>query len=267
MSLKDEDYARLLTLRTGLRHFQRWSEKQAKEAGITPAQHQLLLAIRGHPDARGPTIGEIADYLLLRHHSIVELVDRAASAGLVERQRDAEDHRLVRLQLTSAGAERLENLSALHLEELKRLALDFPAAWQGLGPVQRRHGFSGRPADVEENPVAIARVYDEKPPGMRRSVLVDRLWPRGIKKDGAPFEVWLKDVAPSSGLRTWYGHDPRRFKQFASRYGRELSRQPGRQAVDLLRGWARESGLVLVTATKDLDHSGAAVLRDVLVVS
>src|ERR1700747_2998504 len=103
MRLTDADYEDLLMLRTGLRRFLRWSEQQAEEAGLTPAQHQLLLVVRGHADSRGPTIGEIADYLLLRHHSAVGLVDRADAAGLVTRTRDPEDHRVVRLQLTAVG--------------------------------------------------------------------------------------------------------------------------------------------------------------------
>lgn len=145
MPLPDSAYARLLALRTGLRHFERWSAKQAQAAGLTPAQHQLLLAIRGHRDPDGPTIGEVADYLLLRHHSAVGLVDRAESAGLVRRARSDEDHRIVRLHLTEVGAARLEALSALHLEELDRLALDLSAVWEGLAPVQRAHGFAGEP--------------------------------------------------------------------------------------------------------------------------
>lgn len=139
----DAAYARLLALRTGLRHFERWSAQQARAAGLTPAQHQLLLAIRGHEDPSGPTIGEVADYLLLRHHSAVGLVDRAEAAGLVSRSRSEDDHRVVRLQLTDDGAKRLEALSALHLEELERLALDVPAVSEGLDPVQRTHGFPG----------------------------------------------------------------------------------------------------------------------------
>lgn len=146
MGLADEAYARLLALRTALRHFERWSEQQARAAGLTPAQHQLLLAVRGHPDPRGPTVGELADYLLLRHHSSVGLVDRADAAGLVRRDRDPDDHRIVRLRLTGAGAERLEVLSALHLEELERLARQLPLASKGLAPVQRTHGFPGSPA-------------------------------------------------------------------------------------------------------------------------
>lgn len=147
--MPDAAYARLLALRTGLRHFEAWSAHQARDAGLTPAQHQLLLAIRGHEDPDGPTIGEIADYLLLRHHSAVGLADRAEAAGLVRRTRSEDDHRVVRLHLTEDGAARLEALSSLHLEELARLALDVEGTWAGLAPVQRPHGFPGAP-DTDE---------------------------------------------------------------------------------------------------------------------
>lgn len=153
-------YARLLALRTGLRHFERWSAQQAQAAGLTPAHHQLLLAIRGHADPEGPTIGDVADYLLLRHHSVVGLVDRAETAGLVYRTRSESDHRVVRLRLTDEGASRLEALSALHLEELARLKLDLPAAWEGLAPVQRPHGFAEAPA---------SQVHTESAPATKRT--------------------------------------------------------------------------------------------------
>jgi DNA-binding MarR family transcriptional regulator len=143
MRLTNADYEDLLALRTGLRRFLRWTEQQAEEAGLTPAQHQLLLAIRGHSDPSGPTIGEVADYLLLRHHSAVGLIDRADAAGLVERVRDPEDHRLVRLQLTATGTKRLEALSAHDLEELQRMARKLPSVWRGLMPHQPLHGLSG----------------------------------------------------------------------------------------------------------------------------
>jgi DNA-binding MarR family transcriptional regulator len=118
----DADYRRLLEFRTNLRRFLHWSEEQAHDAGLTPAQHQLLLAIRGHEDDRGPTIRDVADALMLRHHSAVGLVDRAVDAGLVTRRVDRDDHRVVRLRLTSAGARKLRQLSQVHLEELRRLA-------------------------------------------------------------------------------------------------------------------------------------------------
>ncbi|MBS1879057.1 MAG: winged helix-turn-helix transcriptional regulator [Actinobacteria bacterium] len=124
--LPQADYERLLVFRTALRQFLRWSEGEAKAAGLTPAQHQLLLAVRGHPGPAGPTIGELSRYLVLRHHSVVELVDRASAAGLVRRRREDEDHRVVRVELTADGEERIEGLSRLHLEELRRLAPMLP---------------------------------------------------------------------------------------------------------------------------------------------
>lgn len=118
----DADYRRLLEFRTNLRAFLHWSEEEAHAAGLTPAQHQLLLAIRGHANHRGPTMTDIAESLMLRHNSVVGLVDRAVEAGLVARQPDADDHRVVRLRVTSLGARKLRTLSEVHLEELRRLA-------------------------------------------------------------------------------------------------------------------------------------------------
>jgi DNA-binding MarR family transcriptional regulator len=128
----DEDYRRLLELRAGLRRFLSWSEEQARAAGVTPAQHQLLLAIRGHGGERGPTIGDVAGYLLLRHHSAVGLIDRAEAAGLVVRGPDPDNPSAVRLRLTEAGSRRLEALSELHLAELEHLAPTMHALWDAL---------------------------------------------------------------------------------------------------------------------------------------
>lgn len=117
----DAEYGRLLDFRTELRRFLAWSEERAAEEGLTAMQHQLLLAVRGNPDARGATVGAVADALLVRHHSASELVDRAARAGLVKRTRDHDDHRVVRLHMTRAGETKLTRLSRSHLEELERL--------------------------------------------------------------------------------------------------------------------------------------------------
>jgi DNA-binding MarR family transcriptional regulator len=130
--LSRSDFSRLLAFRTDLRRFERWSERQARAVGLSPAQHQLMLAVKGHDDRRGPTVGEIADYLLLRPHSAVELVDRAEAAGLVVRQKTDPDGRVVRVLLTPDGESRLQSLSALHLNELRRLAPSLKHLAEGL---------------------------------------------------------------------------------------------------------------------------------------
>jgi DNA-binding MarR family transcriptional regulator len=119
------DYRHLLEVRTGLRRFLHWSEEQAHSAGLTPAQHQLLLAVRGHPGPDAPTVRDLADHLLIQHHGAVQLVDRAAAAGLVTRRRDETDHRRVHVVLTDEGCRVLESLSARHLDELRRVGLSF----------------------------------------------------------------------------------------------------------------------------------------------
>jgi DNA-binding MarR family transcriptional regulator len=128
--LTDADFERLLAFRDGLRRFLHWSENEAKRIGITGPQHQLLLAIRGHGSP--PSIGDISSHLLLRHHSAVELVDRAQRAGLIERRPDPDDHRVVRLFVTKAGAAKLNSLADTHLEELARLRPQLEPLWARL---------------------------------------------------------------------------------------------------------------------------------------
>ena len=128
--LRDVDYQRLLAFRDGLRRFQQWSEERARAVGLTGPQHQLLLAIRGHGGP--PSIGEVAEHLLSRHHSVVELVARVVDAGLVERIEDDRDRRVVRLRLTAAGEARVAALAGPHLEELSRLRPQFESLWVDL---------------------------------------------------------------------------------------------------------------------------------------
>ena len=120
-TVSDEDYARLLTVRTRLREFEHWSAAQAAAHGLTASQHQLMLAVRGHPGSVGPTIGEAAAYLMIRHNTAVELIDRAQELGLLARTRDPADHRAVRLSLTDEGQRRLAALAQAHIDELSRL--------------------------------------------------------------------------------------------------------------------------------------------------
>lgn len=122
VELSDADYQRLLSFRTQLRRFDQWSASRAAEFGLTHAQHQLLLAIRGHAEARGPTVREVADYLLVRHHTAVELANRTEQLGYIARTRDPADGRVVRLVLTAKGRRRIRSLTAAHLEELGQLA-------------------------------------------------------------------------------------------------------------------------------------------------
>lgn len=118
----DAQYQRLLQFRTALRQFDLWSREAAEAHGLTHVQHQLLLAIRGSSTEGGPTVGEVADALLVKPHTATELIDRAHELDLVDRVRDDADARRVRLQLTRHGADTLASLTSVHVEELRRLA-------------------------------------------------------------------------------------------------------------------------------------------------
>jgi DNA-binding MarR family transcriptional regulator len=129
----ENGYARLAALRAGIRSYLAWAEERAREHDMTPAQVQLALAIRSYDDPAGPTLTDLADTLLLRHHSVVGLVDRAELAGLVRRSRDLEHRSRVHVRLTPEGAERLETLSVLHLEWLAEAAPRFAEVWGSFG--------------------------------------------------------------------------------------------------------------------------------------
>lgn len=108
--------------------------------------------------------------------------------------------------------------------------------------------------------VCYRRVYDEVSPSDGARVLVDRVWPRGIRKDALELTEWLREVAPSTELRQWYAHDPQKFAEFRRRYLQELKSPERRAALERLEDIARKGELVLLTATRDVDHSQAAVL-------
>ncbi len=110
--------------------------------------------------------------------------------------------------------------------------------------------------------VRLRRVYDPPEPADGCRVLVDRLWPRGLAKSAAAVDEWLSAVAPSGELRRWYGHQPGKFGTFRHRYGQELRSPEGSGALDHLRHLARAGPLTLLTATRDIEHSHAAVLAE-----
>lgn len=131
--LADSDYRTLARFRHALRVFLRFSEEAARAEGLTPAQHQLLLAVRGHPDDAAPAVGDLAEVLQSRTHSVVGLVDRAQEAGLVISERDAADARRRLVSLTPAGEAVLERLSDLHRRELRRFRAEMAQVLDELG--------------------------------------------------------------------------------------------------------------------------------------
>ena len=112
--------------------------------------------------------------------------------------------------------------------------------------------------------VRVRRVYDGPEPDDGTRVLVDRIWPRGLTKDKARFDLWLKQIAPSTELRKWYSHDPERFEEFGRRYREELKDAERAQALKYLRELARSGTLTLLTATGHAEISQAAVLADLI---
>jgi uncharacterized protein YeaO (DUF488 family) len=111
--------------------------------------------------------------------------------------------------------------------------------------------------------LTLSRVYDTDP-GDGERILVDRLWPRGFRKDDPRIDRWLRDVAPSTELRKWYSHQPDRFDEFAARYAAELQTPERAAALAELRDVVKAGSVTLVTATRDLEGSHVAVLKDLL---
>jgi len=134
------------------------------------------------------------------------------------------------------------------------------AVWMVVCGVNRHEG--GIVATVAE--VRIGRVYDEPQDDDGVRVLVDRIWPRGMTKARAALDEWRKDVGPSSELRKWYGHDPAKFEKFARLYRAELKQGEPARALQRLRDLAADRRLILLTASKAVDISEAAVLATIL---
>ena len=119
--LTKHDFEALARFRFGIRRYLRFSEETVRRHGVTPQQYQLMLALKGFPGRDWAVVRELADRLQLRHHSVVELVNRAQSQGLVDRTPDPDDARAVRVVLTDVGEQLLGRLSALHRDELRRM--------------------------------------------------------------------------------------------------------------------------------------------------
>jgi len=126
------DYRSLAAFRYEIRKFLAFSEGAAREAGIEPQQHQMLLAVRGLPDGLRPTIGAVAERLSVQHHTAVALVDKLEARGLIRRQRSDVDRREVLLQVTDEGLELLRALSTLHRDQLQTVG---PALLEALSAI------------------------------------------------------------------------------------------------------------------------------------
>lgn len=112
--------------------------------------------------------------------------------------------------------------------------------------------------------IALKRAYEEPEPTDGTRVLVDRLWPRGLSKERAHIDIWLKEIAPSKELRTWFNHDPEKFAEFRRRYEAELTSEPGQEALAKLRELIQQGPVTLVFGTREVEHNNAVVLRDML---
>lgn len=110
--------------------------------------------------------------------------------------------------------------------------------------------------------IRLKRVYDPPSPEDGRRVLVDRIWPRGIRKEEAALDEWLKELAPSTDLRKWFGHDPQKWPEFRERYRAELAGEE--ETLARLAGEAKRETVTLLFAAKDEEHNNAVVLREIL---
>jgi DNA-binding MarR family transcriptional regulator len=138
LTLSQSEYRALSDLRYQIRRFLRFSEEAAVAEGLEPQHHQMLLAIEGLDDPEGPTVGRLAEYLMIRHHSAVGLIDRLEARGLVERVRGEDDRRTVRVRIAAEGIDKLKRLSDLHREELRQSG---PALVSALGRIlEHREG-------------------------------------------------------------------------------------------------------------------------------
>jgi uncharacterized protein YeaO (DUF488 family) len=117
---------------------------------------------------------------------------------------------------------------------------------------------------MSEHEVRVRRVYEQPGPRDGMRVLVDRIWPRGLSREKAALDEWCRTVAPSDGLRRWYGHDPDRFDEFARRYRAELRQPEASAALAHLQELAVRGSLTLLTATRDPEISQAAVLAELI---
>jgi uncharacterized protein YeaO (DUF488 family)/alkylated DNA nucleotide flippase Atl1 len=218
------------------------------------------------PKGRVATYGQVAEVAGLPRRA--RLVGRALRE--LDEGSDVPWHRVVNAKGTISLRGDLLDHEGLQEQLLRREGVDFDGraipleryGWQAARGAKAagtaKRGARARPA---ANGIAVKRIYDPASRSDGTRVLVDRLWPRGIAKAKARIDAWLKEVGPSTALRTWFGHDPARWAEFQRRYHRELDATGTARAIADL---ARRGPITLLFAAKDTDHNNAVALRDYL---
>lgn len=133
-----------------------------------------------------------------------------------------------------------------------------------LGSYPSRTGFFRCSIKGEYTVLKIKRIYEDPAFEDGKRILVDRIWPRGISKAEAKLDLWMKEVAPSTGLRKWFAHKPERYAEFSKRYEQELAAQEAKVYIEQLRSWMESETVTLLYAAKDQKHNHALVLQEVL---
>ena len=218
------------------------------------------------PKGRVATYGQVAE--------VAGLPRRARLVGRALRELDEDSdvpwHRVVNAKGTISLRGDLLDHEGLQEQLLRREGVDFDGRAIPLGRYGWHTARGANPAGAAKrgarsraaaNAVAVKRVYDPPSKNDGTRVLVDRLWPRGIAKAKARVDAWLKEVGPSTALRTWFGHDPARWAEFQRRYHRELANSGAAQPVADL---ARRGPITLLFAAKDEQHNNAVALREYL---
>jgi uncharacterized protein YeaO (DUF488 family)/alkylated DNA nucleotide flippase Atl1 len=213
------------------------------------------------PKGRVATYGQVAEVAGLPRRA--RLVGRALRE--LDEHSDVPWHRVVNAKGTISLRGDLLDHEGLQEQLLRREGVDFDGRAIPLDRFGWRanDGAKGRAAGskARTTSIAIKRIYDPPAKMDGTRVLVDRLWPRGIAKTKARVDVWMKEVGPSTALRTWFGHDPARWAEFQRRYHRELANSGAvREVADL----ARRGPITLLFAAKDEEHNNAVALRDYL---
>lgn len=246
-----EQFEELARFRFGIRKYLRFSEETVRSRGVQPQQYQLMLALKGFPGRESASVRELADVLQLRHHSVVELIDRAQERGLVQRASDPLDDRVVQVSLSTQGEQLLERLSSLHRAELDRIGTDLapPVGNQAHESISERIVKDAADAVVFADQNGVIRVWNAG---------AERIF--GYTADDAVGASLDLIIPEKHRPRHWAGWD-RVIQTGETKYGAELLAVPGLRA-DGTRV-SLEFSIAIVRSPAGTIDGFAAILRDV----